>query len=65
MPSLYVKESTETDYDSVLVNLYEDEKDHVPWHTDDESIFCGGDIASVSFGETRRFQLRSMLYNIM
>ncbi|MGQ4809351.1 hypothetical protein NKDENANG_02767 [Candidatus Entotheonellaceae bacterium PAL068K] len=48
-----------SDFNSVLLNLYRDGKDGVSWHQDDE-IELGNQpiIASVSFGETRVFQLR-------
>lgn len=44
---------------SVLLNLYRNEKDSVAWHSDDElSLGVCPTIASVSLGETRRFQMR-------
>lgn len=46
-------------FNSVLANLYRDGKDSVSWHSDDEpELGINPVIASVSFGETRRFQLR-------
>lgn len=43
----------------VLCNLYRDETDSVGWHADDEKeLGPNPTIASFSFGETRRFQLR-------
>jgi alkylated DNA repair dioxygenase AlkB len=47
------------EYNSVLVNLYRDGNDSVSWHSDNEEI-NGSEptIASVSLGETRRFDLR-------
>ncbi len=46
-------------FNSVLCNLYRDGRDTVSWHSDDEK-FLGPDpeIASLSFGVGRRFQLR-------
>ena len=43
----------------MLVNLYRDGNDSVSWHSDNEEI-NGSEptIASVSLGETRRFDLR-------
>jgi alpha-ketoglutarate-dependent dioxygenase alkB family protein 3 len=44
---------------SLLANLYRDGHDHVSWHCDDEPAL--GDqpiIASLSFGDTRNFELR-------
>lgn len=46
-------------FNSVLINLYRDGKDSVSWHSDDE-IMLGicPTIASVSLGETRKFEMR-------
>lgn len=54
-----VTEATGAFYNSVLLNLYRDGHDEVPWHADDESEL--GDeptIASLSLGDERRFALR-------
>ena len=56
-----VESVTGSVFNSVLLNLYEDGQDHVPWHSDDEAIY--GDlndctIASVSLGAVRPFQIR-------
>jgi alkylated DNA repair dioxygenase AlkB len=45
-------------YDSCLVNLYEDGSCGLGWHNDKESIREDSSIASISFGEERRFDLR-------
>lgn len=47
------------EFNSVLVNLYRDGNDSVSWHSDNEEI-NGSEptIASVSLGDTRRFDLR-------
>ena len=46
-------------FNAALANLYRDERDSVDWHSDDESSLGKAPvIASVSFGETRRFELR-------
>ncbi len=46
-------------FNSVLLNLYRDGRDGVAWHADDEpELGPEPVIASVSFGATRRFQLR-------
>ena len=46
-------------YNSVLANLYRDGSDSVGWHRDSDYAHGGQpDIASVSFGATRRFDLR-------
>jgi alkylated DNA repair dioxygenase AlkB len=48
-----------TRFNSVLLNLYRDGNDSMGWHSDDEPEL-GPDpvIASVNFGEARRFDLR-------
>ncbi|GIX87049.1 alpha-ketoglutarate-dependent dioxygenase alkB homolog 3, partial [Caerostris darwini] len=44
---------------SVLLNLYRDEKDSVAWHSDDElSMGVCPTIASVSLGAIRKFEIR-------
>lgn len=46
-------------FNSMLANLYRTEKDSVDWHSDDEpSLGVLPVIASLSFGETRTFELR-------
>ena len=46
-------------FDSVLVNLYRDGEDSMGWHSDDEpELGAEPEIASVSLGATRTFQLR-------
>jgi len=48
-------------YNSVMCNLYRDCKDSVDWHTDNEpALGTQPQIASVSFGCTRKFQLREI-----
>lgn len=50
---------TEHKFNSVLINLYRNGRDSVSWHSDDEpELGINPAIASVSFGATRRFQLR-------
>lgn len=53
----WVEDATCKQFDSVFVNYYRDENDHIPWHADDES-WIGPVVASVSLGATRRFWLR-------
>lgn len=49
----------ETSFNSVLANLYRDGSDYMGWHQDNEKeLGTEPVIASLSFGETRRFQLR-------
>lgn len=66
-PSLIViKEKVEAvlklKFNSVLINLYRQGQDSMGWHSDDEpELGQNPTIASVSFGATRRFQLRHKL----
>lgn len=46
-------------YNAVLLNAYENGKEYMGWHSDDESsIQKNSCIASVSFGATRKFVIR-------
>lgn len=46
-------------FNSLLCNLYRNEKDSVDWHSDDEpSLGKNPIIASLSFGATRTFEMR-------
>ncbi len=57
-----IEEVTQAKFNSVLLNLYRSGKDGVSWHSDDEpELGKNPIIASVSFGEARRFQLRHKL----
>lgn len=48
-----------TKFNSVLINYYRDGSDHMSYHSDDEKeLGLNPTIASLSFGETRSFQLR-------
>lgn len=54
-----VEKAAETSFNSVLLNLYRDEKDSVGWHSDDEpELGKNPIIASVSFGGVREFQFK-------
>ncbi len=60
---LMIKERIETKagvhFTSVLLNLYRDGNDSVGWHRDNEKEFGANPvIGSVSFGETRPFQIK-------
>lgn len=54
-----IEDAAQTEFNSVLLNLYRDGRDSVGWHSDDEPEL-GPDpvIASVSLGATRKFQMR-------
>jgi len=48
-----------TEFNSVLLNYYRDGNDSVAWHSDDEyELGFKPTIASVSFGQERRFDVR-------
>ena len=52
-------ELCDTTFNSVLLNWYRNGDDHISWHTDAErELGKNPVIASVNFGETRRFLLR-------
>jgi len=52
--------ATRCTFNSVLINLYRDGNDSVDWHSDDEpELGIAPVIASVSFGEQRKFQLKN------
>lgn len=54
-----IEKVVELNFNSVLANLYRNGKDYVSWHSDDEAELGNNPIiASVSFGATRRFQLK-------
>ena len=60
-----IKEKIEKKIDyklsSVLGNLYRDQSDMVPWHSDNEVEFgVNPKIASISLGEERQFGLRKI-----
>lgn len=51
--------TTDTVYNSALLNLYRDGSDSVSWHADDEpELGKNPTIASLSFGATRRFAVK-------
>ena len=54
-----IEEAVEINFNSVLLNFYRHGKDSMSWHSDDEpELGKNPVIASVSFGETRRFLLK-------
>lgn len=59
-----IENKTRLSFNSVLVNLYRNEKDSNGWHADNEGeLGLNPIIASVSLGETRRFQLKHKTTN--
>lgn len=56
---LRVEELCKQSFTSVLLNYYRDGNDSMGWHSDDEKELGSNPIiASISFGETRSFQMR-------
>ena len=54
-----IEEKAAVNFTSVLLNLYRNGKDSVGWHRDNEKEFGTNPvIGSVSFGETRVFQIK-------
>ena len=54
-----VEAAADCKFNSVLVNRYENEKDSVGWHADNEpQMSHEHPIASLSLGATRRFEMR-------
>ncbi|XP_048339721.1 alpha-ketoglutarate-dependent dioxygenase alkB homolog 3 isoform X2 [Sphaerodactylus townsendi] len=54
-----IEEVTKHTFNSLLCNLYRNEKDSVDWHSDDEPALGRNPvIASLSFGATRMFEMR-------
>lgn len=56
----FLKENgLDVDLNSVLMNLYRNEKDSVAWHSDDElTMGVRPTIASISLGSVRKFEMR-------
>ena len=54
-----IQQASGWQFNSVLLNLYRNERDSVGWHADDEPELGPAPlIASLSLGETRRFRLK-------
>lgn len=57
-----IARATGNEFNSVLLNLYRNGKDSVAWHSDDELLMGVNPlIASLSFGDTRMFEMRQRL----
>ena len=57
-----VEKVAETHFSTVLLNYYRNEKDSNGWHADNEKELGRNPIiASVSFGEERKFQLKHII----
>ncbi|EMP34931.1 Alpha-ketoglutarate-dependent dioxygenase alkB like protein 3, partial [Chelonia mydas] len=55
----HIEKATGHTFNSLLCNLYRNEKDSVDWHSDDEpSLGRNPVIASLSLGATRIFEMR-------
>jgi alkylated DNA repair dioxygenase AlkB len=56
---LKLEKDLDAKFNSVLINYYRDGNDHMSYHADDEKeLGLNPTIASLSFGETRSFQLK-------
>lgn len=54
-----IEKTTGHSFNSVLINWYRDGRDSMGWHSDDEaSLGINPQIASLSFGDSRKFVLR-------
>ena len=54
-----LEEVTGLKFNSMLANMYRDGHDSVAWHSDDEATLGEEPtIASISFGDTRNFEMR-------
>ena len=54
-----IEKAVNHSFNSVLVNLYRNEKDSNGWHADDEKeLGKNPTIASISLGQSRRFQIK-------
>lgn len=54
-----VEQKLGTRFNSVLANFYRGGYDHIHWHSDDEALFgMNPEVASLSFGLTRAFEMR-------
>lgn len=54
-----IEEVTAYSFNSLLCNLYRNDKDSIDWHSDDEPALGKNPIiASLSFGDTRVFEMR-------
>jgi alkylated DNA repair dioxygenase AlkB len=57
----WVNRQLNRQFNSVLLNLYRDGNEHMGWHSDDEpELGLMPEIASLSLGHTRRFELRHL-----
>ncbi len=54
-----VSHAADFNFNAALVNYYRDGSDSMGWHSDDEKEIDQSCIASLSFGEERRFLLRN------
>lgn len=58
----WVNQQLNRQFNAVLLNWYQDGSDHMGWHSDDEpELGSCPEIASLSLGQSRRFDLRHKL----
>lgn len=56
-----IEQSTNTTFNSVLINLYRNGKDYMGYHQDNEPELNTSLIASLSFGASRKFKFKHQL----
>ena len=49
----------QSNYNGILVNKYNDGKDYIGPHSDDESALDKSGVVAISFGESRKFRIRN------
>lgn len=54
----HVNKTLETEYNGVLINVYETGLDYISAHSDDEREVRGNKVAAISFGSNRVFRIR-------
>jgi alkylated DNA repair dioxygenase AlkB len=54
-----IEEFTGYDYNATILNVYESSDDHINWHRDDERFLEHTNVASISIGSLREFQVRT------
>ena len=62
MLKMIVEQTTQTTFNSCLLNLYHNGDEGMTWHSDNEdALLKNGAIASLSFGATRKFSFKHKL----
>lgn len=56
----YINDLTECDFNSLLINYYEDGSNYIGAHSDDSRWLANGTVASLSIGTTRLMRFRDL-----